>query len=262
MIRGVILNFSVLMCVGTLIAQRSDTVVGTDSLETEFKVIEKASFGRTQWSLAIQYRDKNYRPSPPEEVAADIKAWLEQVDLSARPRYLNIERELLRRCRPEAEKLVTSMTLVGSNLASYVYLRGLEVPLRFARRDTLTSLVLIGVSIDKVYNTLQLDGRGRATTVIQEVIMPSLRWFAESFQSPDVARFGMCVLYGSKNFADRSSSRNLQPEMVALTVPARTCRDFVSGMITEDELIDSSDVYVSDRDMTSGTVKKIRVALK
>ncbi len=50
-------------------------------------------------------------------------------------------------------------------------------------------------------------------------------------------------------------------EFLGFFAPVNKIRQYVSGDITEDELIDNADVYISDRDMVVD-IKKIKIALE
>jgi hypothetical protein len=242
-------------------------VLGQDSVSTrlgllddEFGLLGKAVFDKNQWSLAIEYQKDEYRTRTNSEVNADIDRWLDATDLRSRPEHVRTERQVLLQRRKSVKRLFLDWTLAGRELARFVYSPGLDVPARFATKDGQLSLIVTGLASENVYNTIQLSSRQRASSILQSMILPSLRYFTSAKLDSNVMRYGMCVLYGSKNFVDRSAL-NLQPEMLAFIAPADLCRKFVAGEVTEDDLVGAADIYLSDRD-SSTDVKKVKLVLE
>ena len=70
----------------------------------------------------------------------------------------------------------------------------------------------------------------------------------------------MGVVFGSKDFSDKSTLA-LKQEYVFFIAPKSKIIDFNNNKITEDELIQSADVYISDGEM-SYDIKKIKITIE
>ena len=137
-----------------------------------------------------------------------------------------------------------------------------DIIVAFARhRDDGIVLMLKNIISPNKYNTIRLDSKQRAAKTISSAILSSLQHFRVLFSNKEINYYGMIVGYGSENFLNQGKyNSDLMAEAVGVIVSADQCKRFVNGEITDDELIDSTDVYVADRDMMSG-FKKIKLRL-
>jgi hypothetical protein len=230
-------------------------------LQEEFDVIGVHFTDKTAWNVAVHYRDAEYPLKSNKDVKTAVEQWArspQQID--KRKGYL-AEHELMVQELARLRVLLDAMSLIGRDLGQVLYADTVLLPVRFARRDTTTTLIITGIASESVYNTLQTTSKSRAAVVIQSMIIPTLRYFVEAFHGSGVGRYGMCVTYGSKDFLDQTSYRSLEPETVAFVTPATAAARFVGGQITEDELLDASDVYLSDRDLKMD-FKKVKLVFE
>jgi hypothetical protein len=138
----------------------------------------------------------------------------------------------------------------------------MEIPVRFAQAETGMVFLVTGVGSSTVFNTLRTTPKSRAAKIISTKILPEMETFYDFFKDTDIKYCGMAVVYGSEDFSDESISRvSLKAEVVTLVVSSENCKKFVDGIMTEDQLIDLSDIYLKDRDM-GFNVKKIKVTIE
>ncbi|MFH1010646.1 MAG: hypothetical protein V1784_05365 [bacterium] len=213
-------------------------------LEEEFTVIGSCRSDKTAWSLSIEHADPEYPLKSGEDV---INALQQRVE-SDRGTSMT-EKSLVKREMPALTKLMENMSLIGHDLGRFLYADTILIPVRFAQKNSLTTLIITGIASETVYNTLRTTSKSRAAKVVQSMIIPSMPYFVTAFKASKIHRYAMCVTYGSKDFLEGDVYGNLQPEIVAFVVPANAARRFVKGEITEEELLDASDAYLSDRDL-------------
>lgn len=132
------------------------------------------------------------------------------------------------------------------------------LPAIVGQRGTETCVVLSTFMSTKVYNTIQLTARARASTVFHDNAMPILRAMGRADGVEGVTCIGVSISYGSKNFLDRSVMATKGETLVVLA-PLAVARQFAGGDLTEDDLLAKADVYLADRDATDLT--KVKLAL-
>lgn len=218
---------------------------------------------KTQWSLYYEHSNMKYKPYYSEEVINDLDLFLLNRPIEDRRNGEIAEFELIKEYRPNLERVFSGFKIFGSNeLAEFLYSKGIEIPVRFCTsRDTLLSVIFTGIAVGKLLNTLKLTSKQRASKIITEYILPSLNKISEPFVNTKIQYIGITCLFGSKDFLDKSPLA-IKPEYLALLVPLKLISDFINGKITDQELLDSSDVYVNDRDMNISQIKKIKVTLE
>lgn len=250
---------------------REKSIIGEEKpsdLMPSMDVLKFESLGaKTYWSLSIGYASAKYRPKEREDVLKDLSSWLQykpEEDTEHPPTKYELmliaEYKLTSKYQNELKKLFGHFGLIGSNLGLFLY-GDKEIPVRFANIDGKTCLLIRGVATDNVYNTLRTTAKSRAAKVLTSSILPTLNDFYNSFKDTDIAYYGMIISYGSKDFSDESIALNLEAEVLCLIVSKDNCRKFVNGEITETKLLDSSHIYISDRDMI-GFFKKIEVKIE
>ena len=214
------------------------------------------------WSLYMEYSDKKYSATKADDIMSYVDSYLSVTPTINKKQGQIKEFGLITKYRNDIDSIFKGMRLFGSDqIGEFLFNKETSLPLRFVLYgDTALSFIVTGVSIDKVYNTIKLTGRQRATKVLTTYILPSLKSFVKSFSSKEIRFFGMTCVYGSKDFTD-DSPLSTKPEFVAFIAPAKLIRQYVTNDITEDELINGADVFVSDRDMVSD-MKKIKITLE
>jgi hypothetical protein len=89
-------------------------------------------------------------------------------------------------------------------------------------------------------------------------MMPFLENFCLYYEKPDFDYISLIVTYGSKNFLSEESAPSA--EVLAFAAPVNLVQKFFKKAITDDDLLNGSDIYLGDRD-SSATVHKIKVTL-
>lgn len=240
-------------------SQIDSTAIKSGLVNTK-NAIKKANFHRTTWSLYSIHNEKKYAPTSSALVINDVNKYLTYMD-TAKTKNINEIAEIEKHL-PNIDSTFKSLTLFGPNqLAEFLYLKPNSIPVNFSMTgDTALTMIITGIFIDNIYNTLKLTSRQRATKVITSYLIPQLNVFTKCFPNTDIEYFGFCAIYGSKDFSNNSSS-STKAEFVSFVVPTKIINKFVSGDITEDELVESSEVNISDRDMI-GEIKKIKITLE
>ena len=227
------------------------------------EVIDVESFARTLWELAanrnVLAAHPEDKPKTPQEAASDIDKFISAKvgtepwtpSASADPRHegrrgLLAEQALFKKHRDSLS------TVVGSTLRPLLYS---EIPARFALKDGALTLLLTTLDSENVYNTLRLDSRQRAAKEIDAIALPAIERLS-TVRAPDVKYFGVIVAYGTRDFSQEDSSKTPEAELVVLVAQADRCRKVSDAELTEEEFVDTADVYLVD-----GGVRKIKVSL-
>ena len=219
----------------------------TSKLLTLTEVLRVEAFSRTRWALAAMTKEPEYQPKGRENAARDIDRFINEKPTRDERRGLIAEHRLLTAHRNALVSLVRS----GSDPLLYT-----EAPVRFALKDDTVTLLLTSISSNNVYNTRLLDAKQRATKEIQATLLPAMRQFSR-MDSAVIKSYGIIVVYGSKDFSDELS---LEAEAVALVASAEKCRKLIAAELSEEDFVETADVYLMDRD-TVGTVRKIRISI-
>lgn len=225
-------------------------------------IFGNANFHRTSWMLYAEHNDTKSAPISAENVIGDIDNYLSKAPTENKRQGEIREFNLIKKYRNNIDLAFRRLNLFGSDqLGAFFYFKGIDPPVHFGLYgDTSLSLIISGVFIGKVYNTLKLTSRQRAAKVVTTYIFPSLKAFTDNFQGEEIKYFGMTCVYGSKDFGDNSVLAT-KAEFVGFIAPAKLIKKYVAADLAEDELINAADVYVCDRDM-GPQIKKIKVILE
>jgi len=216
------------------------------------EVIEVESDARTEWDLAAASDTGDHRPKSREEGVADINKFIAmRVTADNTRRGLVAEQALFKKHRDSLSKLVS--------VSPRPFLYG-ETPVRFASKDGALTLLLTTLVSQNVYNTLRLDAKQRAAKEIEDTVLPAMSVFSLVSSTADIKSFGVIVVYGTRDFSETDSILSRKGEVVALVASADRCRKLGQAELTEEEFVDSADVYLVDRDMIGG-VRKVKVSL-
>ncbi len=210
--------------------------------------------GKTYWSLGVTYAKIDKAPIRPEAVISDIHTFTNNHELG-----YDIEKSYLLKYKESIDSTFNNMKLIGNSLGQFVYSKNLEIPIRFCTYKDVSKLCFItGIAVDNVYNTLRLTSRQRAGKVVTEFIIPSIKSM-NPILDKEFDFIGLGAIYGSKDLSDKYGL--IKEEYIAFIVSCKKARDFITGKITEDELVESADIISSDRDMVIGT-KRIKIILE
>ena len=171
-----------------------------------------------------------------------------------------IDKSYLLKYRKNIDTVFTNLKFIGTHIGEFCYdSRGPAMVCTY--HDSLKVFLITDIAVETVYNTLVLTSRQRAAMIITKYISTSIKSL-KPMLNKEFGYVGIGISYGSKDFSDESN-RSIKAEYVVLLIPNNKASQFINGNITEDELIDKSDVYLSDRDMNGmGDIKKIKIVLE
>jgi hypothetical protein len=225
----------------------------TVRLDLVAKVIGDLWPTKNNWSLTVQYHKEGYPPKGADVATADID---KIIDLRRKARAAKENRpdiidewDLIEKYR---EDIAGLLSVSGPLLYT-------GLPVGFALKDNELTLILESLGSTNVYNTLRLDAKQRAAKEIQDTVLPAIKRFAV-VKSTDIKNFGVVVVYGSKDFSDESDVLNTKAEIVALVASSERCKKLAAAELTEEEFVDTADVYIIDRD-TIKDVRKIKASI-
>ncbi len=212
-------------------------------------------------------QQQKYAPAEAQAIPQIIDQWLTTADSSkdVKSRWAQ-ERAYIKRNRNAIVSVFKELNLVGGELGAFLLIRSDDgqpssIPVNIVEWNQQRTLLITGVALLTVYNTLKSSTKQRAALVISSAILSSLKAFTRADLPSDLKHIGMAVVFGSKDFSNPSSVLNLKPEMVALITPLDIAKRFVEeGSITQEQLVAASAVFMADRDMVTG-VKRISVTL-
>lgn len=126
-------------------------------------------------------------------------------------------------------------------------------PFRVATHREGVVLLVCGIADPVVYMTDKLNDKARAAAAIKTHFLPRVRAFAEVKGLKGVSYFGMCITYVRNDPGERASSASC--ESIAVLAPVEAAAKFSKQNITDDELIQASDVYLYFRELMKIKVK-------
>ena len=224
-------------------------------------VLNRGTFADVLWGLGIDLNEPEYKPKSSEEVLKDFNEWLQSKPQEESWIGEITEYNFAIKYKENIKEIVDHFSFIGSERGMFLYNKK-EIPLRFAQVENGIVFLVTGIGSSTVYNTLRTTSKSRASKIISAKILPEIGTFYDFFKDTDIKYYGMTVIYGSKDFSDKSiSGLSLKAEVVTLVVSSENCKKFSEGIITEDQLIDLSDIYLKDRDM-GFKVKNIEVTLE
>jgi len=218
------------------------------------------TLSKTQWSLGIQFNEPDNIKST-TEVIEDIEAWVsEGKEISFRSKG---EAKQLRKYANNIKKLIKNINYEDGQSAIYLYSKN-QLPILFAEKDGKIVFFVTKYGSKKIFNTLKVSEKKRASKIISSIILPCMKEFESAFKDTAIRYYGMVVIYGSEDFSKNndvlSSQGEMKAEMVSMVVSAEQCKKFVNAEITDADLIATADIYSSDRTQTFD-IKKIKVVL-
>ena len=209
---------------------------------------------KTLWSLGVNYKTEKYLPIKSENVKTLIDSFI------VTPKSNECDKFYIKKYKKEIDTLFTNMRFLGDDYCMFLGATNTELPIKISNYNVTSKLFLIkGIATTDIYNTLRLTSRQRASKIITTRIIPSLKSL-KPILNKQFDYIGLGVVFGSKNFSDKSALA-LKEDYVFFIAPKTKIIDFNNNKITEDELIQSADVYISDREM-SFDVKKVKIALE
>lgn len=224
------------------------------------EVVKMMTFHKLQWTLA-SYNDIQHQPTSAEYVISEIDNFLSIIPTEGDSQEKIAEFYFLKKYRDNIDKLFQELQFFGGQSGAFIYDKKIDTPVHFCTSQDSSLVVLISsVFIEDVYNTLRLTSKQRATKVITTYILNSLASFEKSFSETDIDYYGISCIYGSRNFVEDNSFRT-KPEVITFIASAELIKKYIDWELTEDELVEAADIFISDRDMLMD-VKKIKINIE
>lgn len=225
-------------------------------------IIERRNFDKISWDLAAS-DDEKYAAIKAGDVMTYINTYLSNIPIENKRTGEIKEFNLIKKYKNNFDSTFEDFKLLSTGeRGNFVFTKENSNPIHFGLyNDTALSLLISGLCIDKVYNTLKLTSRQRATKVVMTYILPQLIVFLHKFKTKEIKYFSMTCVYGSKDFSDESANAT-KGEFVGFIASRNIIQKYVLHDITEDELINAADIYICDRDMGISEIKKIKITLE
>lgn len=119
------------------------------------------------------------------------------------------------------------------------------------------ALIFQTLAYSSTFNVLKLKERDRALMMATDILIPTISEVAKKIPTA-IKYYGAAISYGSKDFSDKNEFS--KSEWLLIVVPTNLAKDYSGGYITEDELLEKSDIYLSPRDYYS-MIKKIKLQI-
>ena len=127
-----------------------------------------------------------------------------------------------------------------------------EEVIRFFRRNGDEGIIISKLFDDSVYNINVTTHGERVKERISSCMISKIKSIHESLDKMDVEYFGVSHFYGAENPSGYGSP---SAEMVSVIIPKSVVLDFSEGSITDEKMIEKSEVYVKSKDMTAEYVR-------
>ena len=161
-----------------------------------------------------------------------------------------------------AEQVITflnDLTNYGDDKEAKFFCSNKSFPVNFKNNDDGGLVLMINRIVgDDVYNTLKLSSSKRAASCVENILLPILKETKTTFSKLPIKYINLSAVYGCKDFSRDESKA--EAEYVSLIIPTTVAAKYISGDITNKELLSKSVIYGSD--VTSGnTISKIQILI-
>jgi len=141
------------------------------------------------------------------------------------------------------------------------YINGCKnIPFEFVLHDpNKLTFMICGVEYGYEFNTLKNTARQRASKVVVSLLIPAFNKCIIMANIPEIKYIGIYGFYSSRDFLNDDEYHS-KDETVIMISPTSDIIKFYNKKITEDELVNNSEFYLSERDVKG--VKKIKVSIE
>lgn len=242
----------------------------TLGLQPSTEFFNRVYFNHTPYALArfaVQKHETSskYYPKTKARMLEDWRTYLEKGRVLHYGGGVEVEESMMvghklaRKFQRPAEAVLGSIDFVGGETLWFLN-DEFNPPARFVLHEDVCAVVFDRLGYPVELNTLKFTAKERATRVLESVILPSLSDAKPVLDVSAIKHVGFVVSYGSKDFSDKSDL-NHQGETLAVICPSASARAFLRMELSQEELVEACDTFLSDRD-ASMTVKKVRLELK
>lgn len=173
---------------------------------------------------------------------------------------LNVKDDNYRFLSNNQEVLSNMMNNICSEIGDdIILLKTNEFPICLTKYKNNAGLLLFNnFMYPSSFNTLRTNYRQRAAQIISTLITPGLDIACIYEYKPSVKYIGMGVVYGAKDFSNDSAYG--VSEVVYMVSSIEDIKKYHEGILTEDDLVEGSDIWV-DSENSSG-LKKVKIKLE
>lgn len=172
------------------------------------------------------------------------------------------EKQYLKKYNIKIEQLLSGILFTGAgDLIGFVYPKFI-LPIRFVQKDNKLTFIVSSLAAGVTYNTIRLSAKERAAKAIENIIIPAMKDLAFYFNKTEVENIGIALTYCTKDFVKDDSKYDIEAETVSLITGIAIVKKYFDSEITQEELVEQSDIYMCDRDQSICGTKKIKVTLE
>jgi hypothetical protein len=200
---------------------------------------------RTMWSLSDSHKE-DARRSSAEAIA----------DLSKYKSLDQAEAAVLKKSLPDLSQSFRDISLFGGTGDGWLYY---DSPIQLFNHAGGTLVCVGAIGSNSVYNTNKLDPKERAAHAFSELLLPNFPSLDKMTKLTDADYLAIGIVYGARDFSSEYASS--EPESLTVIAPSKLVSNFVSGRITDQQMLDGSDVFLTDINSHS-TPRKTQITLK
>lgn len=146
--------------------------------------------------------------------------------------------------------------------ADILFLYGADLPIHFVQFDRKLAVLFTHVTTKNIYNTLKLSQKQRAARVLESIVLPIVPELIYTFHRKEQAELGgIAIVYGSRNFLTEEKF-DARPEVLCLLFTREAGWAYKEKKITDQELLDQSFIFLSDRGVGLEGYSRISVTLE
>lgn len=120
-----------------------------------------------------------------------------------------------------------------------------EIPVHFfEHKNQLIMCHISNIVVEKLSDKKNYSSHERASKVLASFLLPSLRSLKPMLEL-DIPYIGLSYLYGANNTLELK----VVGEYISVVSSTKVIKDYLNGMLTLNEFLALSDIYLSDRNM-------------
>jgi hypothetical protein len=223
------------------------------TLPDEPSLARQLALGRNLYTLAYTYAD----PLFPRQSPSGAAQILGNEIANPPARASKEEIAFLKQREKQIDSQLYLLPIASRQTDSTYLCDGFLTPVRIARKDSGLCVVFTGLVSNAAYDSYSHTARMRAETVMQALLLPCMKSLGMFAADTAFDYIGIAAYYPTT----ANDSTADVPEMLMIVSPRAVCVKFSQEEITEDELLDRSDVFMADID-TPSDVRKIKIELQ
>ena len=129
-------------------------------------------------------------------------------------------------------------------------------PVDFFTNNGKTCMDFGTIASDEVYNINKLEAKERAAKAVNSMVLPVMSPLSRAMKDSEVEVYEIAITYGAQDFAGQGI---IYGEGVYMLIPKDVCENFADSKITDQQLLDQSDIFLDEKD---APVKKVSLTIK